>query len=248
MTGVRFFSYEDRPELRLLTDAIDDSWPPFMLEDPVAGACWAAFHDRHPAFQFFGVDEVTGEVVVKANAVPTAIDRDRLPDRGWDEVVERSLVDDPANVVSALQIAIHPNHRGAGLSAIALAEMRRIAADHGFAELVAPVRPTWKARYPLTPTERYACWERDDGLPYDPWLRVHVRAGGVIAGVCHRAMTIPGSVADWEAWTGLRFPESGAYVVPEALVPVEIDVEADRGVYVEPGVWVRHALEHVDRD
>ena len=90
-------------------------------------------------------------------------------------------------------------------------------------------------------------WERDDGLPFDPWLRVHVRAGGVIDGVCHRAMTIPGSVADWETWTGLRFPDSGRYVVDGALVPVEIDVEADRGVYVEPGVWVRHALDGSQR-
>jgi hypothetical protein len=243
VTGVRFVSYADRPELRLLTGPIDDSWPPFMLEDPVAAACWEAFHDRHPDFQLFGVEEGTGEVVVKVNAVPTAIDGQRLPDRGWDEAVERSLVDEQATVVSALQINIRPDRRSAGLSAVALAEMRRIAADHGFAELVAPVRPTWKPRYPLTPIERYARWVRDDGLPFDPWLRVHVRAGGVIDGVCHRAMTVPGSVAEWEGWTGLQFPDSGRYVVDGALVPDEIDVEADRGVYVEPGVWVRHALD-----
>ena len=71
---------------------------------------------------------------------------------------------------------------------------------------------------------------------------MHVRAGGAIAGVCRRAMTIPGTVAEWEEWTGMRFPESGRYVVAEALEPIEIDLEADRGVYVEPGVWVRHPL------
>lgn len=51
-----------------------------------------------------------------------------------------------------------------------------------------------------------------------------------------------------EAWTGLRFPESGAYVVPGALTPVTIDREADRGEYVEPNVWMRHAVTADDLD
>ena len=55
-------------------------------------------------------------------------------------------------------------------------------------------------------------------------------------------MTITGSVAEWEAWTGMAFPESGAYVVPGALVPVEIDRARGEGVYVEPNVWMRHPV------
>jgi hypothetical protein len=47
-------------------------------------------------------------------------------------------------------------------------------------------------------------------------------------------------VADWEEWTEMTFPESGAYVVPGALVPVEIDRERNEGVYVEPNVWMVH--------
>ena len=49
---------------------------------------------------------------------------------------------------------------------------------HGLDALIAPVRPTWKERYPLTPIERYVLWRREDGLPYDPWLRTHERVGG----------------------------------------------------------------------
>jgi hypothetical protein len=36
-------------------------------------------------------------------------------------------------------------------------------------------------------------------------------------------------------------PESGTYVVPGALVPIEIDRERDEGVYVEPNVWMVHS-------
>lgn len=40
-------------------------------------------------------------------------------------------------------------------------------------------------------------------------------------------------MADWEQWTGMAFPDSGAYVVPGALGLVQIDLDADPGVYEE---------------
>jgi hypothetical protein len=55
-------------------------------------------------------------------------------------------------------------------------------------------------------------------------------------------MTIAGTIAPWEDWTQMSFPESGHYVVPGALLPVEIDCENDSGVYLEPNVWVEHKL------
>ena len=55
-------------------------------------------------------------------------------------------------------------------------------------------------------------------------------------------MTIAGTVADWERWAGMSFPDSGDYVVPGALTLVSIDREADLGVYVEPNVWMLHRL------
>jgi len=79
-------------------------------------------------------------------------------------------------------------------------------------------------------------------LPEDPWLRVHVRAGGRIVGTCKRAMVIPGLLDEWRSWTGLPFDVSGPVVVPGALVPVQCSVEHDYAVYVEPGVWVHHKL------
>jgi hypothetical protein len=118
--------------------------------------------------------------------------------------------------------------------------MRRVAADAGFPELIAPVRPTWKERYPLMPLERYAHWKREDGLPFDPWIRLHVRLGAELAEVCPESMRVTGTVAEWEEWTSLRFPEDGDYVVAGALVPVTF--AEGIGVYVEPNVWMRHRL------
>jgi hypothetical protein len=54
-------------------------------------------------------------------------------------------------------------------------------------------------------------------------------------------VVVTGTVAEWEEWTEMAFPESGAYVVSGALVPIEIDRERDEGVYVEPNVWMVHS-------
>ena len=52
---------------------------------------------------------------------------------------------------------------------------------------------------------------------------------------------ITGTVAEWEEWTNLPLPESGAYVFPGGLATVEIDRERDGGRYWEPNVWMIHA-------
>jgi hypothetical protein len=142
--------------------------------------------------------------------------------------------------VSALMIVVDPDRRGAGLSAACIKAMAGVVAAHGLSDLVAPVRATEKHRYPLIAMENYAGWRRPDGTLFDPWLRVHEAVGGQSVGPAPAAMTVRGSVADWERWTGLAFPQTGSYVVPGALCPVEIDAERDQGLYVEPAFWMHH--------
>ena len=139
-----------------------------------------------------------------------------------------------------VQIVIAPECRAQGLSSRMIRRMAEIGLDHGLDTLIAPVRATLKHQYPLVPMERYIEWRRPDGTHLDPWLRTHERLGARIAKVAPESMRIPGSVAEWEEWAGMAFPESGSYVVPGALVPVEIDRERDEGLYVEPNVWMVH--------
>jgi len=137
---------------------------------------------------------------------------------------------------------VTPDKQGQGLSAEALRAMRSLAAGHGMHLLVAPVRPTLKSLYPLTPFERYVRWKRDAGAPFDRWLRVHWRLGAEFMKVALEAITVTGTVAEWEQWTGLRFPESGEYLIPGALQPVQIDRENDTGRCDDPNLWMRHPV------
>lgn len=245
----RLVQPKDRPNYDDLVAGISTaSWPEFMLHDPVAGRHWDDLFKRFGDFQFSLLAPDEDVVVGMGNSVPLAWTGALadLPEEGWDWAFVQAVEDHAAGrrptIQCALQIALRPGYQGQGISRLMVQAMRAIGQAHGFRQLIAPVRPNHKSRYPLTSIDRYVEWTTGEGLPFDPWLRVHARLGAAIVKVCHQAMTIPGTVAEWEQWTGLRFPDSGPYVVPGALNPVDIEVEADRGVYVEPNVWMVHTI------
>jgi hypothetical protein len=120
--------------------------------------------------------------------------------------------------------------------------MAGLGRDAGLSHLIAPVRPSFKDRYPITPIEDYVAWTRDDGEPFDPWIRIHIRRGGVIAKPIPHSLRITGTVPEWEQWTGMRCPADGEYIFPAGLAPVEIDHARNRGSYWEPNVWIVHAI------
>ena len=144
----------------------------------------------------------------------------------WRSARDRQIGQKP-NLVSALEITVPADLQGTGLSGKMLAAMRDNVKRLGFKDLVAPVRPNRKHLVPDMPIEAYAALVREDGMPQDPWLRVHVRAGSRIVATCKRAMVIPGTLDEWRSWTGQPFDESGPVVVPGALVPVQCSVEHD---------------------
>lgn len=245
------FTLRVRPDLRPLVFSADFEppfWPEYMVHDAVALLYYSPpFLDRYLDLAFAGVER--GKVVARAFSVPFAFkipDRMELPDGGWDEVIrwahEDQAVGRLPTTVSALEISLLPQAQGAGNSRRMLEAMKANARKLGFADLFAPVRPNEKHRQPFMPMAEYAAALRPDGLPVDAWLRTHVRVGGRIVKIAPYAMTIVGTVAEWSRWTGMTFAHSGAVVVPGALSPVSISLEQDHGVYVEPGVWVHHAL------
>jgi GNAT superfamily N-acetyltransferase len=215
-----------------------------MYHDAVLERLFGRVISEYAEFQFYAWDEEREEVVAGGNAIPATWNGDpaSLPDDGIDAVVEAGFADEPEtpNVLCALQILIAPEYRGQALSGRMISRMAEIGRVHGLETLIAPVRPNLKHNYPLTPMERYIEWRRPDGQLLDPWLRTHERLGAEIAKVAPNSSRVPGTVAQWEEWTELVFPESGSYVVPGALVPVEIDREQDEGLYVEPNVWMVH--------
>jgi GNAT superfamily N-acetyltransferase len=245
--GMRLVSLAEAPDLRIPVARHNGAvWATFLLNDPVADRLWHHLEEEFAAYQVVLLDE-DERIVAAANAAPIAWDGTRagLPD-GWDDQMERTVAGLEGgavpNTLGALQIVVAPERQGAGISAVMLDALRALAVERGFGAVIACVRPNQKDRYPLMSMEDYAAWRRPDGLPQDPWLRVHARAGGEIVRVAPASMVIAGTLAEWRTWTGLEFPVSGPYIVAGALEPVQVDVAANRAVYHDANVWMVHRL------
>jgi GNAT superfamily N-acetyltransferase len=248
VTGVTVASLAERPEALERVTGMADSWPPFVVNDLVGNAHYGRIATELPQYVLFAEDE-NGDVVAHAYSVPFALGADGrggLPARGWDQVLVWAFSDLRRGVrpdtVSAISVVVAPHAQGRGLSALMLTALRDNARALGFREVVAPVRPSAKHLEPRTPMEEYARRLRPDGLPYDPWLRVHARAGATLDSVAPASMTVTASLEDWRGWTGLPFDAAGEVEVPGALAPVRCEPERGYAVYVEPNVWMRHRL------
>jgi GNAT superfamily N-acetyltransferase len=241
---VQIVTAADRPDLdEQAGAAFREKWPEFIFHDAVAPVYMPRVEEYFARYNIFVLDD--GAVVAGGWGVPFAWDGavEHLPD-GYDaalaQAVEGREAGTPATTLSFMAAAVARSHDRRGLASVVLEELTRRAVEDGLVHVVAPLRPTWKHRYPLVPMAEYAVWVRDDGLSVDPWIRTHQRMGAEVLGPAPRSMVIEGNVAEWETWADMAFPVSGDYVVPDALNLVHVDRERDRAVYVEENLWVRH--------
>ena len=232
--------YADRPDLRARRSLAAEVFPAFMSFNEMAPRYWARLYTDFPRFQQVLVDG--DEIVAEAFALPIPWNGtvEGLPS-GWDPAFELGMETElEPTALSMVVINVDPARQGERLGGLMLDASRDAARAAGLAAVVAPVRPTWKERYPLIPIERYMTWRRPDGSHFDPWLRLHERVGGELLAAAPDSMTIDAPVSDWEEWTGMRFPDDGDYVVSGMLDPLR--VRDGRGRHVEPNVWVLHRL------
>jgi hypothetical protein len=238
--------YSERPEL---WDSVDEwageVWPEYNTHGETLNHYWEQLYDVFPEWQFVLYDPADEIVLAEGHTVPLAwdgTDSDLGP--GIDATIaaafELRAAGGTPTAVSALAAEIPPRHQGRRLSPVMLTAMAGLARDAGLGHLIAPVRPSRKDRYPTIPIEHYARWTRPDGTPFDPWVRVHTRLGARMGPVIPHSLHITGTVAEWESWTDMQFPETGDYVFPAGLATVHIDREHDAGEYWEPNIWIIH--------
>jgi GNAT superfamily N-acetyltransferase len=241
---LEFPTFEDQPALVDRWLALRDPWAgmEWMYHDPICEEYWPRLSGDFSEFQFLVYDEDAEAVIGESRTVPFRWtgQEEELPD-GIDGVLPLACDGgEEPNTLCAILAVVAPDARAKGVSAEILKHMAAVAREHGLSRLVAPVRPTHKARYPVTPIEHYANWRRSDGLLFDTWLRTHERLGARMAGICHNSNTYKGTVAQWTDWTTLEFMETGAYLAPGMMNSFQIDLATDEGTYTEPNVWMVH--------
>jgi len=235
----------ERPDLWERGIESADVWPEYNLHGDVLNQWWGLLDVELPELQFLLHDDETDMVVAEGHTGAFAWDGDdaTLPpgiDPALETIFRERRAGAAVNTLCALAAESPRGGRRRGLAVEILGAMRMLAERQGLRHLVAPVRPSWKERYPVTPIEEYVRWRRADGQLLDPWMRVHERLGARVSTPLPQSLLITGSVSEWESWTGLPLPASGDYVFPEGLAPLIVDVDADRCTYWEPNVWMVH--------
>ena len=151
---VRIVSALARPDLAdQADDATAGAFPEYNTHGDVAAPRWSRLYAEYPGYQLVLWDDTTGKILGEANTIPCRFDGtvQGLP-RSIDEVLATGLpevgVAPVPTALCALAIAIPSGQENRGQSRLLLEGMRSLAAGHGWAQLIAPVRPNWKARYP----------------------------------------------------------------------------------------------------
>ncbi|KAJ5965806.1 hypothetical protein N7481_012520 [Penicillium waksmanii] len=182
---------------------------------------------------------------------------------------------EPPNALSAISITVSPKYRSQGLADILIMAMKQTAIELDYDAMVVPLRPTRKSDFPTIRMRDYLSWPAkvapgcaiyqkenrpNPNLPFDPWLRKHIRLGARVIKVAPKSMLVEGSVEEWQQWTGVKFSqligntdtplkkESGSgkmyleAVFPNGLVPLRYYVDEQCCVYQEPNIWLYHEL------
>lgn len=199
---IRTWTLAERPELEeQMRELGSVGLPEFILNDLAAGLYFDHLAAAYAAYVVLACDsEHPDTLLARGLSVPFAMGfgrRTELPSAGWDGILawaHRDMIDGRAPAhVSALEINVRESARGSGVSAVVLNAMKANArAITGVSELVAPLRPNHKHLEPRVALNEYVARLREDGLPADPWLRVHVRLGAEVVSVCPVSMAITG--------------------------------------------------------
>jgi GNAT superfamily N-acetyltransferase len=244
MPETEIITTSDRPDLDEQSKAaLLPGWPEFIFHDSVSSEFIGLAAKYFPRYDVRILDD--GEVIAGGWGVTLRWDGTpgELP-AGYDGALADAIAGHenavPPDTLCVMAAAVRQDRQGTGLGGEVLTALRSRAERTGLARMIAPVRPVLKSRYPLTPMENYARWTHADGTHIDPWVRTHQRLGAAILRPAPRSMVVTGTVAEWEQWVGMAFPETGRYVVPGALDLVEIDRKRDFGAYAETNLWMRH--------
>ena len=184
------------------------------------------------------------------------------------------------NALSGLAVIVANKYRDAGIADALLIYFKTLAKKHNLKAVVVPLRPTLKYKYPHVSFSDYYKWtqgkshqsgfvwggEKDmrneKPLPFDPWLRKHIRMGARAIKLAPTSFSVEGTADKWQDWLGDKIAldkvigENGeAHLIGEKLdgflwedefsTPLRWDPLANVCRYVEIDMWVMHPLLNI---
>jgi len=225
-------------------NAMTEAFPSIIGESPIIKKYWKALENCFPQYQFLLISS-NHELIGFMNTVPFHFNHDlnQLPERGWDWMLKKGITDFEdkiaPNYLGGLQVIVRSKFKNQGYSKVILSYAKRFLTTSSFTNLVIPIRPTNKHKFPTMPMREYLDLKNENEV-YDPWIRTHLKGGAEVIKVCERSMIMDGNIEFWKTILKKKSLKSGQYTLSGALNLISIDVENDIGVYVEPNIWIKY--------
>jgi len=225
-------------------DAVSQAFPKIIQSSEIIKNNWQIIEKYFPDHQLYLIgpdDELIGFI----NTVPIFFDQslDLLPNEGWDWLVNKSISGYQnkvtPNTLGGLQVIITKKNQRKGYSKFIIAEAKNIMRNNGYEKFVIPIRPTLKKNHPDMSMVDYLHLKNENKI-YDPWIRTHVNSDAKVISICHKSMNINGDIKFWESLMNKKIQHSGYHNVDGALNPVDIQIDANKGVYYEENIWIAY--------
>lgn len=219
-----------------------------------------------------GWDAILARGVLQAKA------RQGLPpdteQTGHEAEEEAARLTNAPNALAGLLVNVLPAWRDKGIADALLDNFKRVATENNLQTLVLPLRPTRKDRYPEVTTDEYLTWteagpyqrgfhhtlqegvDANTALPFDPWLRKHVRMGALPVKLAPRSFQLLASPHEWRELLAADIDTYGS--VYNQLCengdrkelktfsvdgrPLTWNPEQTVGSYTETDLWVMHSV------
>lgn len=224
--------------------AVSNAFPKIISESQVIKRNWSKLENYFPEYQQFLISK-DNELIGFINALPFQFDSslNELSDSGWDWMFSKGISDFEnmikPNYLGGLQVIVRSKFQSRGYSKRILNHAKDLFREYKLLNLVIPIRPTEKEKFPRMPMSTYLNL-KTDGKVFDPWIRTHITGGAEIIKVCRESMTMTGDISFWESILNRKIIESGKYELDGALELISIDVANNIGHYVEPNIWIKY--------
>lgn len=243
-----------------VTSLADNVWPEFLTMKPdleIIVPHEPYQYDRYNQQRYFiwGIREIESNRLVaciNSLSIDTHKEQEVFDQGGWQWALRASLEDEQVNTLCLTSVTVAREFRGLGFATLLVCSAKEQAKSLKFHNLLVPVRPTEKHRFPELSLEQYLTpfyqlnSQDNDFLDkekfYDPWIKLHLKQGATLLNICEQSMVITASIRWWEERTNTSIAQLSEIHFPLGLVPLKIDQKNNMATYAEPNIWMKYSI------
>lgn len=257
--GFEWVTNLDRDEVEV-TSLANSVWPDFLtikpdLEITIPHEPYQYERYNQQRYFIWGIRQLENKRLVaciNSLCIYSLKEQKVFDQNGWRWALQASLEDQQVNTLCLTSVTVAHEFQGLGLATLLVSSAKEQAKSLNFHNLLVPVRPTGKHRFPELSFKEYLSpfyYNSSGDIDffdkekfYDPWIKLHLKQGAVLLNICKESMVITASIHWWEERINASLDKLNEIHIPFGLVPLKIDQKCSMATYTEPNVWMKYSI------